>query len=131
MASAVEIELASPISALPPSRPRTLAMPAPGNPCTLGPGMAFSNRSLNWPPSGIHDPPCGPVIILKSAAAAGAATVRARPNAKPKFLLEVFLAFVSSTPVASRAGHCDHLGWRFLFPSWQPYLAGGGSHKRI
>ena len=81
--STVEIELPKPMSALPSSTPRTLAMPAPGSTCTLRPGTAFSHMSLSWPPSGIHEPPCGPVIIFRSAAEAGAASASARPSQSP------------------------------------------------
>jgi hypothetical protein len=63
MASTVEIELPNPMSALSSSMARTLAIPAPGKAWILVPGMAFSQRSLSWPPSGIHEPPWGPVII--------------------------------------------------------------------
>src|SRR3990167_338699 len=58
--STVEMELPKPRSALPWCTALTLAMPAPGSTCTLTP--ALSAMLAMAPPSGYHDPPCGPVI---------------------------------------------------------------------
>ena len=96
-ASTVEIELPKPMSALPSSMPRTLAMPAPGSDCTVGPGIAFSQMSLSWPPSGIQKPPCGPVIIL-SVGGRGRRGERdcAKPRAESERLSCEVMAFLSS-----------------------------------
>ena len=107
--STVEIELPKPMSALPSSTPRTLAMPAPGSTWMARPGTAFSHISLSWPPSGIHEPPCGPVIIFRLAAAAGAAMASARPRPKPNVLIDSFMAFPSPGPLGSA-------GQSFLLP---------------
>src|SRR5258708_16766837 len=58
--------------------PRTLAMPAPGCCWICRPGIAASHRLFSAPPSGIHEPPCGPVIIVTSCAVAGTASVAAK-----------------------------------------------------
>src|SRR5436309_284677 len=54
--------------------PRTLAMPAPGCCWICKPGIAASHKLFSAPPSGIHEPPCGPVIMVTSWPAAGTAS---------------------------------------------------------
>src|SRR5688572_10413941 len=81
MPSTVVLEFAKPICALPSSTPRTLAMPAPGCAVTCNPGMVFSHIPLSAPPSGIHDPPCGPVMNVTCCAATGAAASAPATNA--------------------------------------------------
>src|SRR5688500_6382260 len=91
MPSTVVDELAKPICALPSSTPRTLAMPAPGVAWICKPGTACSHMFLSAPPSGTHEPPCGPVIIVTCWAAAGSAraTLAARMAS-----LETFTVFI-------------------------------------
>ena len=53
-------------SALPDSTALTFAMPAPGVTRIEKLGMFFSKIVLSAPPTGYHDPPCGPVANLIS-----------------------------------------------------------------
>ncbi len=109
MASTVEIELPKPTSALASSTPRTLAMPAPGSTCTANPGTAFSHMSLSCPPRGIHDPPCGPVMSLRSTACAGPASASARPKLRVVAFIFDFMTFpLRDEP--DMAGFCCCLG---------------------
>ena len=73
MASTVETELAKAMSALPWSTALTLAMPPPGSTWTLVSGMFFCTMFWMAPPSGYHDPPCGPVIRRSDSADAAPA----------------------------------------------------------
>src|SRR5688572_16813041 len=50
-------------------------MPAPGTCVMLKPEMLFSHMPFSAPPSGIHEPPCGPVMKVTCCAAAGAASI--------------------------------------------------------
>src|SRR6185503_9110321 len=78
--STVVLELASPICALPSSTPRTLAMPAPGVCVICRPGTAVSHMPFIAPPSGIQEPPCGPVMKVTCCAVAGTAKQAARAS---------------------------------------------------
>jgi hypothetical protein len=77
-----ETALPKPISALPVCTPTTLEMPAPGSTCTLVPGTFFSMMPWIAPPSGYHDPPCGPVMSLICCAAGGTANAAASADGK-------------------------------------------------
>jgi hypothetical protein len=74
MASAVEFALPKPRSALPASIALTFAMPAPGCTVMVTP-TSFCASSAMAPPSGIQEPPWGPVMKVTCCAAAGKARV--------------------------------------------------------
>src|SRR5688572_14857942 len=105
MPSTVVLELARPMCALPSSTPRTLAMPAPGVCVICRPGTLFSHMPFSAPPSGIHEPPCGPVMKVTCWAAAGAAS-RATAAA-----ITVFCSFIASS---SKKTILDHAGQDWL-----------------
>src|SRR5919109_2351694 len=99
MPSTVVFELASPMCALPSSTPRTLAIPAPGVCVICSPGTLFSHMPLSAPPSGIHDPPCGPVMKVTCCAAAGA------DSAAMAAAIRVFCSVIASS---SKGTILDH-----------------------
>jgi hypothetical protein len=101
MASTVVMLLPKPISALPSSIARTLAMPAPGMACTDTPGSARSQASFMAPPSGIHDPPCGPVMKRYFSAVTGTLAItpiaRTAANAAIAFWV-IVVSLMNSLP---------------------------------
>src|SRR5688572_1027259 len=101
MPSTVVLELARPICALPSSTPRMLAMPAPGCWVICRPGTAFSHMPLRAPPSGIQEPPCGPVMNVTCCAAAGAA---ASASAAPITIVFRFIPSSSKKTILDHAG---------------------------
>src|SRR6185436_6370540 len=66
-------------------------MPAPGVWVICRPGTAFSHMPFSAPPSGIHDPPCGPVMKVTCCAATGAA------KAANAAAISVFCNFIPSS----------------------------------
>src|SRR5512134_3660867 len=76
--------------------PRTLEIPAPGVCVIFRPGTFVSHMPFSAPPSGIHEPPCGPVMNVTSWAAAGAAKVALTARAS-----RVILYFMSPPEIES------------------------------
>jgi len=115
--------------------PRTLAMPAPGCCWICRPGTAASHMFFRAPPNGIHDPPCGPVIIVTCWASAGMANAAATTSATTLATRMADMSPPALVPVALLAGTTARLlccgglwnggGYRSSEPNY--YHAGTGS----
>ena len=113
MPSTVVDEFAKPICALPSSTPRTLAMPAPGCCWICNPGIAASHKFFSAPPSGIHDPPCGPVIMVTCWAVAGTASAAAKTTTLKRPIRLAFIAPPAGFASAD-AGACSYWVWTIV-----------------